>query len=147
MLSPGLKPKHLCICLEPYRIEPPGPWSHNTYSMYCTTKMIIMNAATNMDGSQGVLDHMKISLTILLPLACLKIQFYKDWVSLCSIIRVKKLALVWWRYFWQLRPSKFSRPWISRKLQDPFIDLIQKRTWSVKEVFFHAEDSIKLGSW
>jgi hypothetical protein len=31
-------------------------------------------------------------------------------VSFCSIIRVKKSTLVWWSYFWQLRPSKFSSP-------------------------------------
>ena len=55
---------------------------------------------------------------MLLPLACLKmyfLKFYRDWVSLCSIIRVKNSALVWWRYFWQLRPSKFSSPWLPLK--------------------------------
>ena len=32
-------------------------------------------------------------------------------MSLCSIIRVWKLAWSWWRYFWELRPSKYSSPW------------------------------------
>ena len=31
-------------------------------------------------------------------------------MSLCDIIRVLKSAWVWWRYFWELRPSKSSSP-------------------------------------
>ena len=41
-------------------------------------------------------------------------------MSLCSIIRVKKSALVWWRYFWQICSSKFKGGFFSEML---FLDL------------------------